>query len=475
MDGPRTPRPSTPVQSLRGFQVHHDAFSYRGVQPEQASRLNELFNPESLQLKQGQKARIDAARRMIRKPWLEGQVKLYGISFSNGWTRATLETMLKDAVKSGKCNQVPAKVRTLENDLRAHYRERYAKYKAKLAHWEKHKHDDRNEAYQSQPTASAKADYDIELFMKQYFLDTKGRPDRKKMTEPMALPGVDRAAVCAHAKRVSGLHIAIGGRGEGCTLVLGWNNVAVLSKSIDIGNEHKRRLKAQRNNAWEQSMAKHKELVSDLAISQDRQEWDPFQCRGSFAIQCEALEDGWRCDKTKFHLRIAILAGFNLVGQFDFEAVEGVMHLAEDSGVLPHSRHKGTTSDDEDHGDADTDSEDAFRDNKKRKAHVAPPPQAGRPQKRQKRSETTRRVHFVWRGRETGEGQIENDKDQVGYMDFKDDCGSCFDGRIMIPFCGDVRFEGFKVGSLGGPIRDTWNDYSDARYEYERVARWGQG
>ena len=469
------PRPPTPVQSLRGFQVRHGAFTYRGIQPEQASRLNELFNHESLRLDRSQKATIEAARRMIRKPWFEAQLKLYGIDFSTGATKADLERILKDAVKSGRCNQVPAEIRTIENDLRAQYREPYARYKTELAQWEKRIDDSRKDAYHSQPTASAKADYDIELFMKQYFLDGKGRPEPKKTPEPMALPGVDRAAVHARAERVLGLHTASGGHGEGRTLVIGWNRSAVFSKAIRIGDEDTRRVKTQRNDAWEQKMMKHKKLVSDLATRQDGGEWDTFQCRGSYAIQCEALENGWDCDKSKFRLRIAILAGFKLVGQFDFEAVEGVMHLADDPGALPHSQQDGTMSDDEsdEDDDEDTDSEDAFnRDTKKRKTNVAPAPQAGRPRKRQKRSGSTRRVHFVWRGRETGEGEIENGKDQVGYMDFKDDSGSCFEGRIMIPFCGDVQFEGFKVGSLGGPIRDTWSDYSDAQYEYERVARW---
>ena len=84
------------------------------------------------------------------------------------------------------------------------------------------------------------------------------------------------------------------------------------------------------------------------------------------------------------------------------------------------------------------------------------------------------RHNFHWRGRETGEGEIQVDTDgsNKGYIEFTDSTYTVFHGMIYIPFAGDVHFSGYKTSGLIGPIEDEWEDYSEAAHRYAEVARW---
>ena len=491
------PRPSTPVQISRGFQVKHRAFSFRGIPRATPSKLNWLFHPDSQRLKRDQKAAHEEAKRTIKRDWLTAQLKLYGISFRNGATKSELETSLKTAVDSGKCENVPDDIQRLENDLQARYQEPYERFEAELSQWQQDIDKAKNDKYQQQPTLSAKAEFDLERFMKEFFLDVRGEPDLRKTAQPIALPGVSRAQVHARAERVPGLVTVSGGSGEDRTLVIGWDRNAVFKKASSVGRETAERVQAQRSNSWELKMAKHRQYPSKLAEMNPDQEWYEGNCRGDYAIKCTDVESGWHCDASKFRLRIAMLNDWDLVGQFDFGVVKGVMHLATDATTIPHSegkRSRADRDDSEEDGDSEesddseededsiSESDDSFGnenfanvDSRKRKASGelrAYSIHSAKHSKQPSRGPGSRRVHFVWRGRETGEGQIQNGKDLVGYMDFQDDAGSSFKGRILIPFSGNAEFEGYNVGGMIGPIRDTWEDYSDKQYEYERVARW---
>lgn len=93
----------------------------------------------------------------------------------------------------------------------------------------------------------------------------------------------------------------------------------------------------------------------------------------------------------------------------------------------------------------------------------------------QKSSEHPRRMYFLWRGRETSQGEIQIDRNRsnYGHIDFADDDGLSFTGVISGGLFGrETMWRGYKLGSSVPPSRRSWDDYSEEKYEEERVGRW---
>ncbi|KAI1340075.1 hypothetical protein F5Y15DRAFT_415497 [Xylariaceae sp. FL0016] len=85
------------------------------------------------------------------------------------------------------------------------------------------------------------------------------------------------------------------------------------------------------------------------------------------------------------------------------------------------------------------------------------------------------RLHFLWRGREKGEGviQLDPEREHRGYLDFDTKEASTFHGVFQGSFLGqDVSFSGNKISEQSGQpntgMGREWEDYSEQAYERER-------
>lgn len=90
--------------------------------------------------------------------------------------------------------------------------------------------------------------------------------------------------------------------------------------------------------------------------------------------------------------------------------------------------------------------------------------------------EHPRRLYLLWRGRETGEGEIQLDRDDdkinLGHIDFTDDDCLEFHGVISGNLLGsEFPWSGYKIGNSAAPFRRSWEDYSEERYYVEEQER----
>jgi hypothetical protein len=87
------------------------------------------------------------------------------------------------------------------------------------------------------------------------------------------------------------------------------------------------------------------------------------------------------------------------------------------------------------------------------------------------------RIYFQWAGRETGQCviQVDDRNEHVGQLDF---------GTSKMSATGFFRYPGmwgkvnipieiYKVADKPSKKPEPWREYSNDKYEYERVARWG--
>lgn len=85
-----------------------------------------------------------------------------------------------------------------------------------------------------------------------------------------------------------------------------------------------------------------------------------------------------------------------------------------------------------------------------------------------------RKLYFMWRGRETGENEIQLDHtgENHGEIVCLDATCSRFRGNLSGGCVGsNVEFEGYKTSSEATDLVNTWEDYSEDVYEEERKAR----
>ena len=335
----------------------------------------------------------------------------------------------------------------------------------------------------------------MQLFLSKYFLDNHGRLDLSKSPKAMALPGFrDRSGMHGAAERISGIHTVSGGNcDDSRTLVIGTDRNAVWHEARKIDNQQARQRIDSTNAAWEQKMQKHRDFVKQRGSASG-------SMIGRYIVKCEAISNNWSDQAQDLDLSIVQGGNDEFVGIFHFGILEGIMRLGPDPRVLrdKETRRRGNTrghafdedseveeetSDDED-GDEENADEEADDDDNiakparavgtKRKAVLQPVGQSSI-KKTHARPTPVPRCYLRWRGRETGEGEIQLDHDNhnTGHLDFTNSTYSKFEGVASFDLVGEaVPFTGYKVSGVGGPVTRTWEEFSEKAYEYERVARW---
>ncbi|KAF2503080.1 hypothetical protein BU16DRAFT_28504 [Lophium mytilinum] len=388
-----------------------------------------------------------------------------------------MKGLLGCSVKEEKCDTVPQHIRDLETTLAAQYNTKNNPHMALenkrvgnlIAEREKMK----AEAFKRLETPGQEASYDMELFMRKYFLDENEMPDRSKMSRPLVLTGYnDRYDMHARAEEVPGLETHSGGQGNVRTLVIGWSRSAVWAEAGNIDKAQRADRENKKDAEWAESMKTHDSFVKSLTVSAEDQSFSAECATGSYVVQCDKATGYDELDGP-MHLSITEAPG-GLVGSFDFAVLEGIMRFDVSEAALLDREDSGSEEEDEDESVEDDERTALNPPSNKRQA---PSTATNSTAKRVKSTSTeqTRRLYLKWRGRETGEGEIQVDyfNSNTGYIDFLDAACTTFDGRFSADLLGkNVPFQGYRVGYDFRPMTGHWSDYSERAHEYARVVRW---
>lgn len=190
---------------------------------------------------------------------------------------------------------------------------------------------------------------------------------------------------------------------------------------------------------------------------------------GSYSIKCDDIEQGWaNMDDLTLDIKEGPTAGI-YSASFDFGVLEGAMLLSADKELLAPCVEDTDSSDE---GDDDDVSESDTRTSNKRKARGK---LAGKVAKKAKPAQANlapTKFFLVWRGRETGEGEIQSGE-HSGTIEFTNRNYVRFSGDMDMVFVGGSDgFEGTKVSDVPETFSQCWGDFSESAYEYERVSQW---
>ncbi|KAL8788704.1 MAG: hypothetical protein Q9213_001518 [Squamulea squamosa] len=419
-------------------------------------------------------ARIQAvadAKRLVQKPWLIAQLRLHDIPFKTGNSVAALKELLNLGIEQGQCDSMPSRIVTIKDALKKDYDVKNA---AHIAQQRRVKH----KQFSRLLDPITEANYDIDMFLAKYFLDSNGNPTRTKTTVPISLPGFgNRSFLYAAAEKIQGLKTVNGGYGNDRTVVVGWENShpSVWEVAGQVGKVSYETRKKMREANWNRTLQIHRSFVYSPGKPGDR--FDIAFAEGEFAIDFKATAEQWIDNSENMTLTIGAARGLNRTGAFQFGIVEGMMRFDTDQHRLlawcaenKDGECSETSGDEGAENDGNDTSEQTPSEQLRGLATGSAPPA-----KRRKRSRTVeqRRLHFQWRGRETGEGKIQlgNVKSHAGHLDFVDNACTKFEGYISLELMGqDLAFTGYKISAVGGPVKDSWTNYSKNAYDHAKRA-----
>ncbi|KZF25972.1 hypothetical protein L228DRAFT_279233 [Xylona heveae TC161] len=505
---------SEPVKGGAGdvFEYGSGGFVCQGHYREEPKKLKVLLFPETARGKQAVKEAAEEANHKIKKSWLIAQLKHYGLPARSSATVGELKEQLQNSLKQGLCTSVPASMLSLEAELRNLFNR-------------KNTAQGGGPAGQRNPKSTAQQDPN--LFISEYYLGISGKPNRSKSRKPIVLVGLnsnERAAILAAAERVPGLETNSAGNDPHRVLAIGWDRNAVWDEASKAAsqansqpkadNEKKSRQKqtpqasktkaeapkkstSHKTDADSKSKAASKDdsqpkrqtgrrsqpfsmpaprvkveenednvesgfiPIEPLSNGKDKDNWKRA-VRGYYSIECDDITEQWDVEDMNLSIVPHQKEGC-FQGDMDFGVLEGTMLFAFTEEQLMQVREE------EEYGkNGGYDDEPVAG---KRKAQTA----ATAVSKKAKTTSNTRRLYLQWRGRETGEGeiQLDYDNDNVGYLDFTDDTCATFHGQIDISFVKScVKFSGFRRRNTP-QTNSSWMDYSEEAYSYASRRRWG--
>ncbi|RYP83846.1 hypothetical protein DL770_005316 [Monosporascus sp. CRB-9-2] len=362
----------------------------------------------------------------------------------------------------------------------------------------------------------AEANFDVGLFIRKYFLDASGRPDRAKLLLLLPdLPVVCLAAGALPLRREEELRDAVrkvdglvledlsvdvndgGGGGEGRNtfraLFLGWSEEAIARRTTVWEGQKREEVAREREKALPRR-AQLKEVEADGGDEADGGEdvdggeeangghvaylrtldADPgrreFDITGSYVVRCPSIEEEWDDPEGDMVLDVRPCARTPGVYEawFRFRVLEGVMLLSTDRALLVRHRNavdrirsrEGDWDWDYLRGEDDSATSTAATETTRKRKRRSDAASAQDP----------RRFWLMWNGRETGEGHLQADlnMNHTGCIEFLDGRLARFRGQMNLEFVGgDDRFEGRKVADA--PARGdrcAWDRFYAATYKY---------
>ena len=330
----------------------------------------------------------------------------------------------------------------------------------------------RIQKFEACATPTEEAQCDASLFLRKYFLDEDGNPDRTKTPHLILLPEYNDKylALTGRTERIPALHVADGGLGgANNVMVVGWDRSRVNNKARQIDMQQSAgRGVLRSSHDWDQKMMSHlqySEKRRNKAESFNPKAGSSFETHnviGKYVMECEAIQHDWPILSKQLHLRM-ISSGLAI---FDFGIVMGLMVLGktqEDvTRIVQDGKWNADTSDAED-SDDEGEREDASSDEEESDDERASG-RSDQPVKRQKiESSHPRRLYFQWRGYNTISGamQLDTQNRNTGYLDFANDDATSFEGNIFMNAIGMMRskisFQGYSVPGMMGPLTMDWN------------------
>jgi hypothetical protein len=334
----------------------------------------------------------------------------------------------------------------IENDLRSGWEEKQAVYITALK-------QTRLEVFSKLRSPIEEAKYDLHLFVSKYFLDENGAPDSSKTLEPLSLPGSFYVPLLPFSWRVPGLHVTGGGNYHPSSIcVVGWNKDNVWEEANRIYRKEEAERKKNSDVKWKKLMQKHHNYVSRRPPIAST--FEPKDAIGSYIVECDDIREQWSdMDDLRMDITRAGKDTADLVADFDFGVLDGMMRLALDHSAFDKDFYDGSVG-------------------PKRRRQS----EAGRVTKKSRTSSTStrrRRLYFVWLGRETGEGELQDDEENTGYLEFTDAGCTQFEAVAGLSFVGpQVKFRGFKISSRDAKMTKSWNDYTEQNYQFAKIRRW---
>jgi hypothetical protein len=399
-------------------------------------------------------------RRYLKTAWRRGRSASWSLC---PWGYVLI---LSSLAENKQFDRVPSHILELETKLRDEYTVKHAAHVSMVR-------QHRLEEFSKLGSPSKEAEFDVGLFLSKYFLDARGAPDRSKTREPLSLPGyIYRHTLHAAAERINGLHTYCGGEGDSRILVIGWNRTAVWAKAGEVDRQHREGKQTQREAQWERKIQSHRDYVAGLAQRKGR--FKPENAVGTYVVSCKEISEEWD-NADDLTMSITESTGpAELVAEFDFGILEGIMRLGRDPEPLALSGSDDEEADDE---ELDEESEPAPTGTKRGRTAKAPKRATARKSKRNKSASDAahpRRLYLQWRGRETGESEIQLDygNTHTGHLDFTDAGCTVFEGVANLVYVYKAKFRGFKINDEPARKTRSWGDYSEEEHEYARTARW---
>ena len=338
------------------------------------------------------------------------------------------------------------------------------------------------------PTEEAKCD--SSLFLRKYFLDKDGNPDRTKTPDLILLPGyTDRGlALTGRTERVPGLHVANGGleRASHVT-VIGWNRerVNIKAHEIDMQQTDGRGI-LRSSHDWDKQMMIHHSFIEKFhsqAVTSDPKAGISFhrhKVTGKYVVKSNQIQHGWPVVSKQLSLRffregrlaifdLGIIAGLMVLGKTKVDVTKLVQEKDWDdiSDGEDVSSEEEVSFDESDTKSSDDDSEVEDVSSEEEGSSYKPDAPvdltSGRPVKRQKIDlDQPHRLHFQWRGYNTVSGAIYFDPQNrnTGYLNFTNDDAATFEGKIRMDARTIIAFQGYKVLGRSGPLTMNWNALS---------------
>ena len=352
-------------------------------------------------------------------------------------------------------------------------------------------------AFEACATPTEEAKCDKALFLRKYFLDEYGNPDRTKTPDLILLPGYsDRGlAVTGRTERVPALHVANGGlEGASHVMVVGWNRERVNNKARDIDMQQTNgRGILRSSHDWNRQMMNHQSYTEKLHSQAETSNphtgtsFHRYNFTGKYVVECshvherDYIQHGWPIFSNHLSLR-----GFRdgRLAIFDLGIIVGLMVLGRTKAAVAKlvqekdwddvSVGEDMSSEEEDGSDDISEGEDMSceEEDGSDESDILVDLTSDRPVERQKiHVEHPRRLYFQWRGYDTVTGTIYFDPQNrnTGYLDFASDDATTFEGNICMDTGTTIDFQGYKVPGLTGPLTMNWNGLSHLASERAKV------
>ena len=338
------------------------------------------------------------------------------------------------------------------------------------------------------PTEEAKCD--SSLFLRKYFLDKDGNPDRAKTPDLILLPGyTDRGlALTGRTERVPALHVADGGLGgANHIMVIGWNRERVNNKAHDIDTQQTdgRGVLRSRHD-WDKQMMihhAHMEKFHSDAVTSDPKAGTSFhryKVTGKYVVKSDNIQHKWPVLSKQLSLRcfrdgrlaifdLGIIVGLMVLGKTKVDVTKLVQEKdwddVSDGEEVSNEEEDSCDESDTKSWDDDSEGEDVSseEEDSSHELDTSVDRTSDRPIKRQKIDvDHPRRLYFQWRGYNTLSGAIYFDPQNrnTGYLDFANDDATTFEGKICMDARTTIGFQGYKVPGLTGPLTMNWNALS---------------